>query len=84
MKNIITIDYDSEREESIKIAKPEDQKGAEDNPEQYTDMVMDDISTLAKGLATVIAAADKDGVMEKSKAIEAAVNIIRGSDSVDK
>ena len=79
MKNIITIDYDSERENSIKIAKPEDQKVADDNKEAYNDMIMDDMSTLSKGLATLIKAAEEEGIMDRGKALENCVDIIKNT-----
>lgn len=82
MKNLITIDYDSEREDPIIIAKSEDQKEADNNPEQYQEMLMDDLATMCKGIAKLIEAAHKDGIMNRGKALESCMSIIKGGSDI--
>jgi len=60
MKNILTVDLDTDREETIRICKaPEFMPST---PEEEAEEVIGDMATLCEGLCTLIHLADQNGI----------------------
>ena len=71
MKNLIVIDYDSERPEPIIIAKPNSKEPT--TPEESKAVIMDDINCVVQTLVRLINIADSSKFAEKNKAIDATI-----------
>ncbi len=63
MKNIIVIDYDSERDEPIIIAKPNSKEPT--TPEESKAVIIDDINCVAQTLVRLINIADSSNFAKK-------------------
>lgn len=54
MKNTILIDLDTDREDSIRLTKPEDLAEKITNDESAKAMIMEDLTTICNALGTLI------------------------------
>lgn len=61
MKNIIMVDLDTDREQQVKITKPEGMVENLNDTKSAKDMVIADISTLCNGLGTLIQVGGENG-----------------------
>lgn len=61
MKNIIMVDLDTDREQQVKITKPEGMVENLNDAKSAKDMVIADISTLCNGLGTLIQVGGENG-----------------------
>jgi hypothetical protein len=76
MQNVIMIDYDSEREDSIKITKPEQliKEISENGLERK--MVVDDITTCINALGTLIQIAHDNDIVNKEQSTKMCVDYL--------
>ena len=66
MKNSIFIDFDSEREDKIRITKPEDMVKAIQDGNGEKQMVIDDLTTCINALGTLIHIAHTNDIADKT------------------
>jgi hypothetical protein len=71
MKNLIVIDYDSERAEPIIIAKPNSKEPT--TPEESKAVIMDDINCVVQTLVRLINIADSSKLAKKDDVINATI-----------
>jgi len=76
MKNSLYIDFDSEREDKIKITKP--QKMVEDimSNGKERQMIVDDLTTCMNALGTLIQAANDNNIVEATKSAQICVEYL--------
>ena len=67
MKNIVTIDLDSEREQQVQISKPQDLAETLKTNKDVKDLVMIDITTIVNGLSTLIQLGDDKDYFKSSE-----------------
>jgi hypothetical protein len=65
MKNSLFIDFDSEREDKVRITKPEDMVKAIQDNEGEKQMVIDDLTTCINALGTLIHVAHINDIADK-------------------
>lgn len=75
MKNIIFIDVDTDREQTIRFGKPEESFKPE-NPEDASTMLLNDIACISEALTTLILIADQTGFADKTELVHAVVKTI--------
>lgn len=67
MKNIIMVDLDTDREQQVKITKPEGMAENLNDAKLAKDMVIADISTLCNGLGTLIQVSGENGFFKSEE-----------------
>ncbi len=67
MKNIIMVDLDTEREQKIKITKPDNIVKEISDEKTAKEMVVKDISTLCNGIGALIQVGEDNGYFEAEK-----------------
>lgn len=80
-KNILLIDIDSEREESILFSKP-DSVTEPTNKEEGIKTVIDDIKTLSHALGLLIDFADANDFAKKEVLIQESFKVIKGENKL--
>jgi hypothetical protein len=65
MKNIITIDLDTEREQTLIINKPKEFIEGVTDGEKAKQMISDDLSTLCNAIGVLINNSEKSGYFKK-------------------
>lgn len=71
MKNSIFIDFDSEREDKVRITKPEEMVKSIQDSNSERQMVVDDLTTCVNALGTLIHIAHVNDIADK----EASANL---------
>lgn len=66
MKNSIFIDFDSEREDKVRITKPEDMVKSIQENNNEKQMVLDDLTTCINALGTLIHIAHVNDIADKT------------------
>lgn len=76
MKNSIFIDFDSEREDKVKITKPEEMvKNIQDNNNERQ-MVVDDLTTCINALGTLIHIAHINDIADKAASAKLCIDYL--------
>ena len=73
MKNLITIDVDTDRDPIITISKPLDQEIPSDTDAVKT-MILNDITCVSETLSTLINMADNNGYGKKEDLVKAIIS----------
>lgn len=68
MKNILQIDLDSDRKNTVIIGKPEGAQRPR-NEEEAAAMVIDDMATLCEAICTLIHVADQGGIKKSADSL---------------
>ena len=76
MKNSLFIDFDSEREDKVKITKPKAvvEEIMKNNLEKQ--MIVDDLTTCMNALGTLIQAANDNNIVESNKSAQICVEYL--------
>lgn len=77
MKNSILIDLDTEREDSIRLTKPEDLAEKIKNENDAKSMVMEDLTTVCNALGTLIKMGDDSNFFDSKVVAEMCVNYLK-------
>jgi hypothetical protein len=72
MKNVIFVDFDSDRERPVAFGKPPDFKRPE-TPEETKEMVINDIACLTSAIASLILTADFHNYGEKRHLVQSCI-----------
>jgi len=72
MKNVLILDLDTERENTLIFAKPEGVQ-LPTTKEEASIMMLEDIKTLTEGLSTMINLSDMNGFHTKESLVEAVI-----------
>lgn len=67
-KNILIVDIDSSRKESVKIGKPEEAKEPE-SPEEFAEIVINDMASLCEAICTLIHLAESQGIKSSANSL---------------
>ena len=70
------IDMDTEREDVIRISKPEDLSNAVDDSDKARQMVLNDLTTVCNALGTLIHLSDANGYMDSKTASKMCIDFI--------
>lgn len=70
------IDMDTEREDVIRISKPEDIGNAVDDSDKARQMVLEDLTTVCNALGTLIHLSDANGYMDSKTACKMCVDFL--------
>ena len=70
------IDMDTEREDVIRISKPEDIGKSVDDKEKARQMVLDDLTTVCNALGTLIHLSNTNGYMSKEVAYNMCIEFL--------
>ena len=76
MKNTLIIDMDTDREDVIRLSKPESIAEEVDNSETARLMVLDDLTTVCNALGTLIHLAHTNGYMDSKTASKMCVDFL--------
>lgn len=71
------IDFDSDREDSIRITKPEDMVKNIENRDTAKKMVLDDMTTLCTALGTLIMIGQDNGYFDGEKLVKMCVDYLQ-------
>lgn len=77
-KNIIIVDVDSERDENVKLGKPE-HFVAPATKVAMQQVLMTDLTTLCEGIVTVAHLIEKEGFHNKDKVLDFVVNHLQST-----
>ena len=88
MKNIITIDMDSDRDEPIKITKPQEIVEGINDDESAKKMILEDMTTLCNALGTIIQLGGDNNYFDSEKSARLCIkylneNFISNDDEID-
>ena len=76
MKNSLFIDFDSEREDRIKITKPEEMVKEIQNSDSERQMVIDDMTTCVNALGTLIQIAHDNDIADRIASAQLCVDYL--------
>lgn len=76
MKNSLLIDFDTEREDPIRITKNEDTVNKVNDEESAKKMVLEDMTTLCNALGTLIQLANDSGYVDSEVSAKMCVNYL--------
>jgi hypothetical protein len=76
MKNSLYIDFDSEREDKVKITKPKTVVEEIMKNKQERQMIVDDLTTCMNALGTLIQAANDNNIVESNKSAQICVEYL--------
>lgn len=77
MKNKLMIDMDTDREDVIRISKPEDVVETVDDPSKAKQMVLEDLTTVCNALGTLIHLADSNNYMDSKTATKMCIQFLQ-------
>ena len=77
MKNKVLIDMDTEREDVIRLSKPEDElKDILEDKETTKKMLFDDLTTICNGLGSLIQYGENNKHLESGKVAELCIKFL--------
>ena len=76
MKNSLYIDFDSERDDKVKITKPKNVVEEIMKNNQERQMIVDDLTTCMNALGTLIQAANDNNIVEANKSVQICVEYL--------
>jgi len=76
MKNSLFIDFDSERDDKVKITKPKNVVEEIMKNNQERQMIVDDLTTCMNALGTLIQAANDNNIVEANKSAQICVEYL--------
>jgi|TARA_Y100000389_G_scaffold202451_1_gene247777 hypothetical protein len=76
MKNTLMIDLDSDREDPIRITKPENVVETVKDEDSARKMVMDDLTTVCNALGTLITIAEDNNYFDSEKAVKMCIDYL--------
>ena len=76
MKNSLFIDFDSEREDRVKITKPEEMVKLIQNSENERQMVIDDMTSCVNALGTLIQIAHDNNIADRKASAQLCVDYL--------
>lgn len=77
MKNKLMIDMDTDREDVIRISKPEDVVETVDDPSKAKQMVLEDLTTVCNALGTLIHLSDSNNYMDATTATKMCIQFLQ-------
>jgi hypothetical protein len=82
MKNLLYIDMDTERDDTIRIGKPE--KESPESPEDALKMLQMDIGTLCEALVVVMKVGGQSGLFDPQVALQKTIeHLVQGMEDVE-
>jgi hypothetical protein len=76
MKNSLFIDFDSEREDKIKISKSEEMFKKFEDTGSSKQMVIDDLTTVCNALGTLIQVAHENNIADKAESAKLCIEYL--------
>lgn len=76
MKNVLFIDFDSDRKDSVRISKSDDAIKKLEDEKESRQMIVDDLTTVCNALGALIHVAHENGIADKKDSVKVCVDYL--------